>query len=69
MGYWEIAEIDIKDWRREKSVILSSSIIRALGVDPEDSKEIRVRLRNKKLDKLICALRRYFWSIVSAVIG
>ncbi len=69
MGCWEVAEIDVRDWWREKSVILPSSVVRALGVDSEDSKKIKVKLRNRKLDKLICALRRYFWFIVSVVIG
>ena len=69
IGCWEVIKIDVKDWRREKSVMLSFWVVRALGVDPEDDKEIKVRLRNRKLDELIYVLRWYFWSIVSAVVG
>ncbi len=57
MGSWEVAEINIKDWRREKSVMLSLSIIRALEVDPKDNKKVKIRLRNKKSDKLIYTLK------------
>ncbi len=35
----------------------SFSVIKTLGVDLEGGKEVRVRLRNKKLDELTCALR------------
>jgi len=37
--------------------MLSFWVVRALGVDPEDDKEIKVRLRNRKLDELIYVLR------------
>ncbi len=69
MGSWEVAKINVRDWRREKFVMLSSPTVRALEVDSEDGKEVRVRLRNRKLNKLICALRWYFWFIVSVVVG
>ena len=60
MGSWEVVEIDVRDWRWEKSVILSSPIVRSLGVNPGSNKEVRVKLRNRKLDKLIYVLKRYF---------
>ncbi len=60
MGCWEVIEIDVRDWRRENFVMLSFWVVRVLGVDSEDNKEVRVRLRNRKLDELIYVLRRYF---------
>ncbi len=44
----------------KKSVILSSPAVRALGVNPKNNKKIKVKSRNRKLNKLIYALRRYF---------
>ncbi len=60
MGCWEVTEINVRDWWREKSIILLFPIVRVLDVDPGGGKEVRMKLRNKKLDELICALRRYF---------
>jgi len=44
MSCWEVIEINVRDWRREKFIILSLSIVRALGVDLGGDKKVRVRL-------------------------
>ena len=69
MGSWEVAEINIKDWWWEKSVMLSPPTVKTLGVDPEDNKKTKIKLRNKKPDKSTYVLKRYFWFIINAVIG
>ena len=69
MGSWEITEINVRDWWWEKSIILLFSTVRSLGVDLGSDKEIKMKLRNRKLDKLIYALRRYFWFIINVVVG
>jgi len=69
MGSWEIIEINVRDWRREKSIISSPPTIRPLGVDSGSGKKTRVRSRNRKPNKSIYVLRWYFWFIISAVVG